>query len=58
MCRDESIRGPLNGMPYFPFYRPRESIGYSRGREENEREKKSFRIAGSFFSFMWVPPTL
>ena len=31
---------------------------YSGGREENEKEKKSFRIAGSFFSFMRVPLTL
>ena len=29
-----------------------------RKGEEREREKKFFRIAGSFFSFMWVPPTL
>ena len=49
----------LHGMPYFPFYRPRESTGYSVGREENEREReKSFRITGSFFSFRRVPPTL
>ena len=46
-----------NGMPYLPFYRPRESTGYSGGREENER-KKSFRIVGSFFSSMWVPSAL
>ena len=42
----------------FPFYRPKESMGYSGGREENEREKKSSRIVGSFFSFMWVLLTL
>ena len=47
-----------NGMPCFPFYKPRKSTGYNRGREENERERKSFRIVGSFFSSMWVPPTL
>ena len=45
-------------MLYFPFYRPRESTGYHGGKEKNEREKKSFRIAESFLSFMWVPPTL
>ena len=48
------------GMPYFPFYRPRESMGYSGGKKKNrrERESKAFRITGSFFSFMWVPLTL
>ena len=49
---------PPNGAPSFPFYRPRKSKGYSGGKEKNEREKKSFRIAGSFLSFMRVPPTL
>ena len=36
---------PLSGVPCFPFYRPRESMGYSRRKEENkrERERKSFR---------------
>ena len=29
---------PLGGVPCFPFYRPRESTGYSRRKEENERE--------------------
>ena len=32
-------------------------MGYSRGKEKSEREKKSFRITGSFFFFMRVPPT-
>ena len=44
---------PPNGTPCFPFYRPSESMGYSGGKEENER-KKSFRITGSFFSSMRV----
>ena len=48
----------LHGTPRFPFYRPRESMGYNGGKVDNEREKKSFRIVGSFFSFMQVPPTL
>ena len=48
---------PPNGTPCFPFYRPSESMGYSGGKEENER-KKSFRIVGSFSTFMWVPLTL
>ena len=48
----------IHGTPCFPFYRPRESMGYSGGKEKNEREKKVFRIAGSFFSFMRVLPIL
>ena len=45
------------GTACFPFYRLRESIGYSRGkRRMREREPKAFRIVGSFFSFMRVPP--
>ena len=46
-----------NGMPCLPFYRPRESRGYNRGKKENQNEKKSTRIVGSFSS-MWVPSTL
>ena len=48
----------LSAVPCFPFYRPRESTGYNRRKEENEMERKSFRVAESFFSFKWVPPTL
>ena len=46
------------GRPASPF------IGEGKGRvtaeekEKNEREKKASRIAGSFFSFMRVPPIL
>ena len=47
----------LHGMLCFPFYRPRESTGYNGGKEKNKREE-SFRIAGSFLSFMRVPPIL
>ena len=28
---------PLNGMPCFPFYRPRESRGYSGGKKEESK---------------------
>ena len=52
-----AIDSPPRGTPCFPFYRPRESIGYSGGRGENER-KKSFRIVGSFFSYMRVSSNL
>ena len=53
MCCDEFSCG----TPCFPFYRPRKSMGYSGGREENER-KKSFWIAESFFSSIRVLLTL
>ena len=33
--------GPLHGVPYFPFYRLRESMGYSEGKgEERERGRR------------------
>ena len=53
---DRSI--PFVGHPAFPF------IGQGKARvtvdrkEEDEKEKKSSRIAGSFFSFTWVPLTM
>ena len=43
---------PLRGVPYFPFYRPREGTDYSREKEKNEREPKAFKITRSFLSFM------
>ena len=52
MCCDDPY-----GTPCFPFYRSRESKGYSGG-EKRRNEKKSFRITGSFFSFMRVPLNL
>jgi len=51
---------PFNGASYCLFYRLGKSTSYNGGKEENERERepKALRIAGSFFSFMRVPPTL
>ena len=46
------------GTLCFTFYRPRENRGYNGGKKENQKEKKSSRITGSFFSSMWVPPSL
>ena len=32
-------------------------MGYSGRKEENERERKSFRVVGPFFSFVRDPLT-
>ena len=48
---------PLMGRPAFPFIGQGKAWVTVEGKEENEKEKKSSRIAGSF-SFMRVPPTL
>ena len=44
-------------MPYFPFLGQGKAWVTVEGKEEDEKEESS-RIAGSFFYFMWVPPTL
>ena len=47
-----------------PFIEEGEDAGYIRKREKREgkreiiKEKKPSRTVASFFSFMWVPPTL
>ena len=46
------------GRPAFPFIGQGKAHVIVEGQEENEKEKKSSRIAGSFFSFTRVPPTL
>ena len=51
-----SIRCPLMGDPAFPFIGQGKARVTVEGKEENE--KKSFRIAGSFFSYMQVLSTL
>ena len=51
-CFDLMWCDPLNMMPCFPIYRPRKSTGYNERQEENKRERKSFRIAGPFLSFV------
>ena len=45
------------GRPAFPFIGQGKARFTVEGKEENEKEKKSSRIVGSF-SFTWVPPTL
>ena len=46
------------GRPIFPFIGQEKARVTVEGKEENENEKKSSRIAVSFFSFTLVPPTL
>ena len=49
---------PLMGRPAFPFIGQGKARVTVERKEENEKEKKSYRIVGSFFSFTRVPPTL
>ena len=42
----------------FPFIGQGKARVIVEGKEEDEKEKKSSRIIGSFFSFTWVSPTL
>ena len=46
------------GRPAFPFIGQEKARVIVEGKEENEKEKKSSRIVGSFFPFTRVPPTL
>ena len=48
----------LMGRPAFPFIGQGKARVTVEGKEENEKEKKSSRIAGSFFSFTRVSSTL
>ena len=52
------IQVPFIGCPAFPFIGQGKAWVIAEGKEENEKEKKSSRIIGSFFSFMQVPLTL
>ena len=49
---------PLMGCPTFPFIGQGKAWVIVEGKQEKEKEKKSSRIIGSFFSFMQVPLTL
>ena len=49
---------PFMGRLVFSFIGQGKAWVIVEEKEENEKEKKSSRIAGSFFSFMRVPPTL
>ena len=49
---------PLMGCPAFPFIGQGKAWVTVEGKEEDEKEKKSSRIVGLFFSFTWVPSTL
>jgi len=46
------------GCPAFPFIGQGKAHVIVEGKEENEKEKKSSRMVGSFFPFTWVPLNL
>ena len=46
------------GHPTSPFISEGKARVTVEEKEKNKREKKAFRIAGSFFFFMRVPPIL
>ena len=59
MCSDVGSGSiPLMGHPAFPFIGQGKAGVTAKEKEGKEKEKKSSRIDGSFFSFTWVPPTL
>ena len=49
---------PFMGRPASPFIGQGKARVTAEEKKKNEREKKGSRIAGSFFSFMGVPPIL
>ena len=53
-----SVPMSLVGAPCFPFIGEGKARVTVEEKEKNQREKKAFRIVGSFFSFMRVPPIL
>jgi len=57
VCCDES-RWSLMGHPAFPFTGQGKAGVTAEKKNENHKEKKSFRIIGFFFSSMRVPSTL
>ena len=53
----QCVAMPLMGCSTFPFIGQGKARATVEGKEENEKEKKSFRIVGSFFYFTRVLPT-
>lgn len=49
---------PFHGCPASPFIGEEKARVIEEKKENNEREKKASRVAGSFFSFMRVPSIL
>ena len=49
---------PVLGRPAFPFIDQEKAWVTTEEKRRNERERAAFRTAGSFLSFMRVPPTL
>ena len=60
ICSDAIDLSPtlFMGRPTFPFIGQGKARVTIKGKEENQKERASSRIAGSFFSFTRVPPTL
>ena len=49
---------PSVGRPTSPIIGEEKARVTEKEKEKNEKEKKASRVAGSFFSFMRVPPIL
>ena len=58
LCFYLVVQPPFMGRPASPFIGEGKARVTADEKEKNEREKKAFRIVGSFFSFMRVPPIL
>ena len=52
------VQIPFHGAPCLPFIGEGKARVTEEEKEKNEREKKTSRVVGSFFSFMQVPPIL
>ena len=57
LCFD-SMPPSSMGRPASPFKDEGKAWVTEEEKEKNEREKKASRVAGSSFSFMWVPLVL
>ena len=52
------LDSPFMGCPASSFIGKGKAWVIEEEKEKNKREKKASRIAGSFFSFMQIPPIL
>ena len=58
VVRCDEFQCPLMGRPAFPFIGQGKAGVIAGGKVESQKEKKSLRFAGSFFSSMQVLLTL